>query len=69
MSRFDDLNRATRDYNQRGVCREPWYGSQGCGLSTRDRIAHANNETYCANNGDYRDRPYGSSGYTYSTGK
>lgn len=39
------------------------------GLSPQERIAQANNETYLAHNGVYPDRPYGSSGYTYSTGK
>jgi hypothetical protein len=38
-------------------------------LSARERIARANNETFRARNGAYPDRPYGSSGYTYSTGK
>lgn len=37
--------------------------------SPRENIARANNETFRANNGAYPDRPYGSSGYTYSTGK
>lgn len=39
------------------------------GLSPRERIAQANNETFRAHNGCWPDRPYGSSGYTYSTGK
>ena len=47
------------------VVKDPTSG----GLSPQERIAMANNDTFRAHNGCYPDRPYGSSGYTYSTGK
>ena len=39
------------------------------GLSPSERLAKENNDTFRAHNGCWPDRPYGSSGYTYSTGK
>lgn len=39
------------------------------GLSAGERLAKANNDTFRAHNGCWPDRPQGSSGYTYSTGK
>ena len=57
-----DFNRDPRFY----VVKDP---TSGGGQGVNSKLAQANNNTFRANNGAYRDRPYGSSGYTYGTGK
>lgn len=65
MTQFDILNAQTRYAKDH----ERVDHFRGNGLSPQEQIAMRNNETFRAHNGCYPDRPYGPSGYTYSTGR
>lgn len=69
MVDFDALNRETRYYKNVVEPNQSWYRSQGNGFSPSENIARKNNETIRAKTGQWPARPYGPSGYTYSTGK
>ena len=69
MVDFDALNRATSHFKNCEEPSQPWFWSQGTGLSARERIADENNRTFKSNNGCWPDRPFSSTGGTYSTGK